>query len=107
MNNKAYSMISLAKKAGKLMTGSDVCEIGLKSNKIDLLIISEDASEGTKKNFENMCKYRNIDFKMFGDRKSLGKFTGKDEIVIIGICDKGFSDAISRLIDESRNIGGI
>lgn len=100
-------MISLAKKAGKIMTGSDVCEKGLKSNKIDLLIISEDASEGTRKSFVDMCKYRNVKFKIFGERAVLGRFIGRDEIVIIGICDKGFSDAISRLIDESRDIGGI
>ena len=107
ITNKAFSMIGLAKKAGKVMTGSDVCERGLKTNKIDLLIISEDASEGTTKSFKDMCNYRKIDFIVFGDRQTLGKFTGKDEIVVVGICDKGFSDVISRLIDESRNIGGI
>lgn len=100
-------MVSLAKKAGRIMSGSDVCEKGIKSNKIDLLIISEDASEGTKKNFIDACKYRNIDFRIFGERAELGKAIGRDEIVIIGICDTGFSDAISKLIDESRNIGGI
>lgn len=100
-------MIGLAKKAGKILTGSDVCERGLKANKINLLIISEDASEGTKKNFQNMCKYRNISFKIFGNRETLGKFTGNDQIVVIGICDQGFSDVISGLIDEFGNIGGI
>lgn len=104
--SKAYSMIGLAKKAGKIMTGSDVCERGLKARKIDLLIISQDASEGTTKNFECMCNHRNINYRIFGNRETLGKFTGKEEIVVVGICDRGFSDAICRLIDESLNIGG-
>lgn len=104
--NKIYSMISLAKKAGKVVAGSDACESALQSGKLKLLIVSGDASKGTRKNFDDACRYRNIPIKIFGDRNNLGNFIGRDQIVILGITDKGFSNTIMKLIDESLNIGG-
>ncbi len=99
--NKVYSMLGLAKKAGKLLGGSDVCERALKSGKITLLILSGDASEGTKKKFRDMCSYRSIPMRVFGDRNSLGRHTGCSERVVIGLCDRGFTEAILKLIDEA------
>ncbi len=99
--NKVYSMLGLAKKAGKLLGGSEVCERALKSGKITLLVLSSDASEGTEKKFRDMCSFRNIPLRQFGDRNSLGRYTGCSERVVIGLCDRGFSEAIMKLIDEA------
>lgn len=104
--DKIYSMISLAKKAGKIITGSDVCEKAIKKEKVKVLIISEDSSESTAKKFTDMCNYRSIPCIKFGERKKLGRYTGKDEIVVCGICDNGFSNIITKLIEESLAIGG-
>ena len=106
MTNKIYSMLGMAKKAGKLLTGSDVCEKALKSGRISLIIISGDSSEGTAKKFRDMCSFRNIPYRIFGNRNTLGKSTGKDEIVIIGLQDKGFSNIILTMIDDTLIIGG-
>lgn len=102
MSDKIFSMLGLARKAGKLLSGSDVCEHAVKSGKVFLLIISGDSSEGTKKNFQDMCSYRRVPFRILGDRYRLGKCTGKDERVVIALTDKGFSDVILKMIDESN-----
>jgi ribosomal protein L7Ae-like RNA K-turn-binding protein len=106
MSNKIFSMLGLAKKAGKLLSGSDVCEHTIKSGKAALVIISSDSSDGTNKKFHDMCSYRRIPCRVFGDRYSLGKCTGKDERVVAVLIDKGFSDVILKMIDESLLNGG-
>lgn len=105
MTSKIYSMLGLATKAGKLVSGSDVCERALKSGKVTMVILSEDASEATKKSFRDMCEYRKIPYRIFGDRYNLGKHAGKDERAVLGICDTGFTEQVLRMID-SLIIGG-
>ena len=47
--NKVYSMIGLAMKAGKLTSGEFSVEHAVKAGKAALVIVSETASENTKK----------------------------------------------------------
>lgn len=104
--NKIYSMLGLAKKAGNLLLGNDVCEKGLKAEKIKLIILSKDCSDRTAKNFTSICLSQSIPYRIFGDKYSLGKFTGKDEVAVAGLCDSQFADVILNLIDESAVILG-
>jgi ribosomal protein L7Ae-like RNA K-turn-binding protein len=106
MTNKIYSMLGIARKAGKLLLGSDVCDNGLKKGKINLLILAQDASDRTKKDFINACNYQKVPYRIYGERKYLGKFTGKDEIVVLGICSEDFSNVILPMIDHSISSGG-
>lgn len=99
-------MIGLAKKAGKVISGSDVCERAIKSNKAGIIIVSGDSSQGTLKKFNDMCSYRNVPLRVLGDRYSLGRCIGRDQIVVVGIIEEGFALVIQRLIDESLITGG-
>ena len=53
--NKALSMIGLATKAGKVASGEFCTEKEVKSGRAYLVIVADDASEKSKKNFQNMC----------------------------------------------------
>ena len=65
MTNKVYSFLGLATKAGKLISGEDTCERAVKSGKVGLLIVAEDAYEITKKKFNDICSYRVIEIRYF------------------------------------------
>ena len=52
MKNKIFNLIGLATRAGNVIAGSNACENALKMRKIKMLIISEEASEKTKKNYK-------------------------------------------------------
>ena len=106
MTDKVYSMLGLAMKAGKIVSGSDICERAIKSGKVFLVIISGDSSEGTSKKFKDMCIYRQIPYRILGDRYSLGNCTGKEERVVLALSDKGLSDVILRMIDEKSLLNG-
>ncbi|MBZ4645908.1 MAG: hypothetical protein PWR27_2 [Petroclostridium sp.] len=105
MNDKLYSMIGLAQKAGKVASGEESCEKDIKAGKSMLIIIAEDSSANTKKKFSNMCTYRNIPFFEFGTKELLGKFTGKDYRAVLSIRDINFAKSIKSLYDRKLSGG--
>ena len=55
--DSVLSLAGLAKKAGKIAAGEFQTENAVKSGKASLVIVSEEASENTKKKFRNMCDF--------------------------------------------------
>ena len=55
--NRALSMISLATKAGKTKSGEFMTEKEVKEGRAHLVIVADDASDNTKKKFQNMCDF--------------------------------------------------
>ena len=54
MNNR-LSLLGLAARAGKVVSGEFAVEKSVKSGKTFLVLVAEDASANTKKNFSDMC----------------------------------------------------
>ena len=54
---KVLNMIGLATKAGKTVSGEFSTEKAVKTGKAWLVIVSEEASDNTRKMFTNMCTY--------------------------------------------------
>ena len=53
--NKILSLIGLATKAGRTVSGEFSTEKEVKSGRAALVIVADDASDNTKKKFKNMC----------------------------------------------------
>jgi len=101
ITDKAYSLIGIAKKAGKALCGSDVCEKAIKASRVKLVLIDGDAGNNTEKHFSDMASYRNIKcFKLIGN--SIGNAVGNPLIKVICIIDSGFAEAI---IKEIKPLG--
>ena len=92
--NKAYSMISLANKAGKLVTGEDAVRNSIRNGKVKLAIVAEDASDNTKKRFRNSAAFYNVAFITWGFKEELGSCIGKSERSVLGITDENFSKSL-------------
>lgn len=58
--NKIQSLLGLATKAGKTVSGEFAVEKSVKSHQAYLVMIAADASENTKKKFENMCAFYKV-----------------------------------------------
>ena len=92
--NKVYSMIGLAMKAGKLTSGEFSVEQAVKAGKAALVIVSETASENTKKKFHNMCTYYEVPLYFFGEKETLCHAMGKEFRASQAVLDEGFAKAI-------------
>lgn len=107
MYSKVYALLGLAKKAGRLVAGEDTCIRAIKSRSAFLVIVAEDASDNTKKEFVDACSYRNVDCLFFGQKVLLGKYIGKELRSVIAILDKGFAKALKKIINNcSIQVGG-
>lgn len=98
--SKAFGMIGLAARAGKIGSGAFVTEKLIKNGKAKLVIVSTDASDNTKKDFTDMCAWYQVPICLFSDRETLGNHIGKESRVVIAITDSGFADRISNLVKE-------
>jgi ribosomal protein L7Ae-like RNA K-turn-binding protein len=107
MQNKVYSFLGLAMKAGKLVSGEDTCERMLKSGKVILLIVAVDASDNTKKNFTNMCSFRKVECRFYGEKNLLGRYIGKELRSVVAVLDRGFAKRLAEIIaEEEMKVGG-
>ena len=101
MNRKISSLLSLSKRAGKIVIGSDTVENSIKNGNAKLVIISTDASENTQKKFTDKCKYRNIPLYIFASSDELNRCVGTFEAKVFAITDENFTKG---LITEINNI---
>ena len=97
--NKALSMISLATKAGKTVSGEFCTEKEVKTGRAALVIVARDASENTKKKFRNMCDYYHVPIYFYEDKDTLGHAMGKEFRASLAVLDAGFAKGIMRHLD--------
>ena len=71
-------MIGLAQKAGKVASGEFSTEKAVKEHKAYMVIVADDSSDNTKKNFKNMCEYYKVPVYFFSNKDDLGHAIGKE-----------------------------
>ena len=63
------------------------------------MIVAEDASENTKKKFQNMCEYYKVPIRFYGDKDTLGHAMGKQFRASLAVLDEGFAKGIRKHLD--------
>ena len=100
MTDKALSMIGLASKAGKIVSGEFSVTSAVRKKKAFLVVVAKDASENTRKTFRDMCSYHHVPIRFYGTIEGLGTFTGKGVRASLAVMDAGFAATIEKLIDQ-------
>lgn len=96
--NKILNLIGLAKKAGKAVVGDDTVMMSLRSNKLKIVFVANDASARTIDKYEKKCFFYNVEVNMAYNSNELNHAIGKENAKIVGITDNGFHKAIKELI---------
>ncbi|MDO4313422.1 MAG: ribosomal L7Ae/L30e/S12e/Gadd45 family protein [Eubacteriales bacterium] len=97
--DKVLSLIGLATKAGKTASGEFCTEKEVKAGRARLVIVAEDASDNTKKKFQNMCDFYEVPIRYYDDKNALGHSMGKEFRASLAILDEGFSKSILKQLD--------
>lgn len=98
--DKIHSLLGLAMRAGKLVSGEDATILDLKKGKLNLVIVATDASNNTKKLFNDKSSFRKVNCVELSTKNDLGISIGKDSRAVIGIKDIGFAKKIIQLMDN-------
>ena len=91
MEQKFYSFLGLARRAGKVLLGYDMLE--RYRGKIYAAVTASDAAERTLRNTARLC----ADVECIATdctKSELGKLLGVREVSVAGITDKGFAEQI-------------
>ena len=97
--DKVLNLIGLAMKAGHVVSGEFSVEKYIKSGKAKLVIIATDASQNTKKKFEDNCKFYNVPMIIYSTKEALGMTLGKGLRSSITLTENGFKSAILKITE--------
>lgn len=100
--NERLSLLGLAARAGKVASGEFAVEKSVKSRKAFLVLVAEDASANTKKNFGDMCTYYKVPLYYVGTKEELGKAIGKEYRASLSVTDRNFADAMKKKLEQTE-----
>lgn len=99
-------ILGLAKRANKVVLGTEITINSVRRNKVKLVLLATDASENTKKLVYDKTNYYNVkvleELSSLELSSSLGK---KNNIMVVGITDHGFSNLLLNQKKEVNNYG--
>ena len=105
--DKILSLLGFAKKARKLVTGSNAVLRSILFGEAYLIIVNRDAGNSVKEKFKRLCSENNVKFYVFGNVEEFERATGEKNKVIYSVIDAGFSNKLSQLIESlEKNNGG-
>ena len=95
-DERRYSFLGFAQKAGKIVSGENTVEAKIKDKRTCGLIVAADAPEPTKEKMERLAVQRRIPVLFFGEKARLGNAIGKSPRNVVLILDKNFAEQILR-----------
>ncbi|MBO6138032.1 MAG: ribosomal L7Ae/L30e/S12e/Gadd45 family protein [Lachnospiraceae bacterium] len=104
-NDRTLSLLGLAVKAGKVVSGEFSTENSIKRHKAKVVIVAEDASDNTKKKFRDKCKFYKVPIFIYGTKNTLGHAMGKQDRSCAAVEDRGFAIKLETLFGGSAEYG--
>lgn len=103
--DNVLSLISLAKKAGRIAAGEFQTEQAVRSGAAYLVIVSTEASDNTKKKFTNMCTFHKVPVYFYGEKEALGAAIGCEFRATVAVLDQGFAASVQKKLDAAQQEG--
>lgn len=103
VHEKIRSLLLMATRAGMLAAGASAVDDALQKGRVEMLIFAEDLSEGTRHKLLTGGLPPKKQATLF-TRDELGQMAGRELVGVVGILDKGFSDAVW---SESERLKGL
>ena len=100
--DQVLSMLGLATRSGNVVSGGFAAEQAVKRRKAYLVIIAEDASDNTRKKFNNMCGFHKVPCGHYSVKETLGHAIGKGERSCLAVTDEGFANSIRKHLLDSE-----
>ncbi|MCM3569061.1 YlxQ family RNA-binding protein [Neobacillus mesonae] len=97
--NQWFSLLGLANRARKVISGEELSIKEIRSGKAKLILLSKDASQNTAKKITDKCNSYMVPLKMVENRHLLGRAIGKEARVVVAVLDDGFAKKLVSLLD--------
>lgn len=99
MNNKQkqLNLLGLSLRAGMLESGSQSVMVAIRNQSAKLVVIADDASTNTKKQFLDKCEYYQIPAYILFSSVEISAAIGKERTVC-AFTDDGFAQSFKKLL---------
>lgn len=104
--DKILSYLGLATRAGRTVSGAFCVEKSVKQHRAKLVIVSEEASENSRKKFRNICTSCKVPLYIYGDSRELGAACGKEFRMCAAVEDEGLANAAIRQLEQRSETEG-
>lgn len=101
-NDRILSGLSMAQKAGQIVSGEFSTEKAVREGRALLVIVAGDASDNTKIKMKNMTEYYEVPLYVYSDKENLGRCIGKEYRSMAAVTDSGFADSIEKKLKKLR-----
>ena len=85
-------MLSLARRAGKLISGEDTVSMAIRDRICALVIIAGDASDNTKKKIIGRAEGQGTEYLVTGSRDELSAAVGMYNRTVFAVTDRSFAE---------------
>ena len=102
MTDRVLSMLGLAAKSGNVVSGEFSTEKAVKTGKAFLVIVADDSSDNTKKNFKNMCEFYKVPIYFFSNKEELGHAIGKEFRASLAVTDENLANAVIKKLQSNK-----
>ena len=100
--NKFFNFLGLAKRSGNLIEGYSKCDEQRNRRSFYLVIVSDDASNSTKKKFKNHCIEKKIPLIEDFSKEELGSPIGREELKVLAVVDKNMAEKLISLYENEK-----
>ena len=104
-NNKIYGLLGLARRAGKISFGTESSIETIEKKNAKLVIVAEDSSDRTKKNFKELCESFKVELRIIGTIELLSQSIGQVNKAVLVVKEENFAKEILKRIDGGEIIG--
>ena len=95
--HQLLSLLGLAMRANKVITGEDFCVDGIRKNEIKYVFLASDAGVNTTKKITDKTTYYKVPLCTDFTSKELSTAIGKNNRMVVGIKDIGFAKKIKEI----------
>ncbi len=99
-NQRLLNLLGLAQKAGKVVSGEIAVEKSIKYGQAKLMILAEDVSFSSKKNYLHLAELYKLPYFVKLSKQELGTSIGKHARSAIVLTDDGFAQSVLNIIND-------
>jgi ribosomal protein L7Ae-like RNA K-turn-binding protein len=103
LTERIASFLSLANKAGKVISGTDQVMAALKNQPPGILFIASDISCESGQKVKSLASHAGVDHVQLFSKERLGALIGKDFRGVVAVIQSGFVVPLKQEIDKYRN----
>lgn len=97
---KILSLLGLAQRAGKALSGEFIIEKNIRAGKVQCLIVAADAAKNTRKKYRDISQHYGVPHFELLSKEGLSGGIGKENRAAIAITDPGMTMALKKLLSE-------